>query len=317
MQLLARLPLGMLHRLGSGVGRLMGAWPNKQRRNALVNIGLCFPELDPKEQVRLRNRNLREFGKTYLEIAHLWLRPAHEVLSLVREVRGAELLERHNGKGLIVLSPHLGAWELAGLHLAAQGPTAIFYKPQKYLDDMILASRARSGAELAPITAKGIRVLVQALERGDYVGILPDQEPKADKGAVFAPFFGIPAFTMLLVNRLSRKTGAPVIFMFAERLKGVRGFRMHCIPAPAGIDSENDIEAATALNRGIEQCVAICPDQYVWPYKRFRRRPDGDPSLYSGPLDDAHVLAQVARMRDDEQASLRSGPPAPERKPIR
>ena len=297
MHLLARLPLGMLHRLGSAIGLVIGLWPNKQRRNALINIALCFPELDAKEQIRLRNRNLREFGKTYVEIAHLWLRPADEVLALVREVRGGELLERRDGKGLIVLSPHLGAWELAGLHLAAQGPTAIFYKPQQYLDDMILASRARSGAELAPITAKGIRILVQALERGDYVGILPDQEPKADKGAVFAPFFGIPAFTMLLVNRLARRTGVPVIFMFAERLKGTQGFRMHCIPAPTGIDSEDDIEAATALNRGIEQCVAVCPEQYVWPYKRFRRRPNGAPGIYNGPLSDRHALEQVSGSR--------------------
>ncbi|WP_373510637.1 lysophospholipid acyltransferase family protein [Thiocapsa sp.] len=297
MHLLARLPLGVLHRLGAVVGTLIAWWPNKQRRNALINIGLCFPELDRKGQVRLRNRNLREFGKTYLEIASLWLRPADEVLALVREVKGTELLERRDGKGLIVLSPHLGAWELAGLHLAAQGPTAIFYKPQKYIDDLILASRARSGAELAPITAKGIRVLVQALERGDYVGILPDQEPKADKGAVFAPFFGIPAFTMLLVNRLARRTGAPVIFMFAERLKGGRGFRMHCIAAPAGIDSEDDVEAATALNRGIERCISVCPDQYVWPYKRFRRRPDNAPGIYNGPLADRQALARVSQLR--------------------
>jgi Kdo2-lipid IVA lauroyltransferase/acyltransferase len=295
--LLAHLPLGLLHRIGAGVGLLIASWPNKQRRNALINIALCFPELDRKAQRQLRTRNLREFGKTYLEIAYLWLRPAEEVLSLVRETRGSELLERRNGKGLIVLSPHLGAWELAGLHLAAHGPTAIFYKPQKYLDDLILASRARSGAELAPITAKGIRVLVQALERGDYVGILPDQEPKADKGAVFAPFFGIPAFTMLLVNRLARRTGAPVIFMFAERLEGKQGFRMHCIPAPDGIDSDDDIKAATALNRGIEQCVSICPEQYVWPYKRFRRRPDGAPHVYLGPLDDGHAFEQAARVR--------------------
>lgn len=297
VHLMARLPIGLLHRIGAAVGLLIAAWPNKQRRNALINIALCFPELDRQAQRELRTRNLREFGKTYLEIGYLWLRPAAEVLSLVREVRGAELLERRNGKGLIVLSPHLGAWELAGLHLAAQGPTAIFYKPQKYLDDLILASRARSGAELAPITAKGIRILVQALERGDYVGILPDQEPKADKGAVFAPFFGIPAFTMLLVNRLARRTGAPVIFMFAQRLDGNRGFRMHCIPAPAGIDSADDIEAATALNRGIEQCVSICPEQYVWPYKRFRRRPDGAPHVYIGPLDDTHAFQQVAHVQ--------------------
>ncbi|TCT19836.1 lysophospholipid acyltransferase family protein [Thiobaca trueperi] len=297
MHLVSRLPLSWIHRLGAAAGLLAAHWPNRQRRNALLNLALCLPDLTPDEQIRLRDRNLREFGKTYFEIAYLWLRPAEQALSLVREVRGAELLKREPGRGLIVLSPHLGAWELAGLYLAAQGPTAIFYKPQTYLDDMIRAARARSGAELAPITAKGIRVLVQSLERGDYVGILPDQEPKADKGAVFAPFFGIPAFTMLLVNRLARRTGAPVIFMFAERLARDAGFRIHCIRAPEGIDSEDDVEAATALNRGIEQCVMTCPEQYLWPYKRFRRRPDGAPKIYTGALGDDSAFAVVERVR--------------------
>ncbi|AGA88986.1 Lauroyl/myristoyl acyltransferase [Thioflavicoccus mobilis 8321] len=294
IRLIARLPLAWIHRLGATLSQLIVWLPNRQRRNALINIATCLPDLSPTEQVALRNANLREFGKTYLEIGHLWLRPVDEVLGLIREVRGAELLRRHGGKGLIVLSPHIGAWELAGLYLSIQGPTAIFYKPQKYLDDLIVAARRRGGARLAPITAKGIRVLVQALERGEYVGILPDQEPKMDKGAVFAPFFGIPALTMLLVNRLARRTGAPVIFMFAERLPRARGFRIHCLPAPDGIDSADDHQAAAALNRGIEQCIGVCPAQFVWPYKRFRRRPEGQPKLYTGPLDDAQTLARLA-----------------------
>lgn len=297
VRLVARLPLTVIHRLGAGVGWAFSRWPNRQRRNALINIGLCLPELSHEEQRRLRDRNLAQFGKTYMEIGYLWLRPLEQVLGLVREVRGAELLRRSEGKGLIVLSPHIGAWELAGLYLASHGPTAIFYKPQKYLDDLILEARRRTGAELAPITPKGIRVLVQALERGDQVGILPDQEPKADKGAVFAPLFGVPAFTMLLVNRLARRTGAPVIFLFAERLPESRGFRIHCIRAPEGIDSADDVTAAAALNLGIEQCIRTCPEQYVWPYKRFRRRPDGAPKVYTGPLDDTSAFELLERLR--------------------
>lgn len=297
VRLVARLPLSVIHRLGAGVGWAFSRWPNRQRRNALINIGLCLPELSHEEQRRLRDRNLAQFGKTYMEIGYLWLRPLEQVLGLVREVRGAELLRRSEGKGLIVLSPHIGAWELAGLYLASHGPTAIFYKPQKYLDDLILEARRRTGAELAPITPKGIRVLVQALERGDQVGILPDQEPKADKGAVFAPLFGVPAFTMLLVNRLARRTGAPVIFLFAERLPESRGFRIHCIRAPEGIDSADDVTAAAALNLGIEQCIRTCPEQYVWPYKRFRRRPDGAPKVYTGPLDDTSAFELLERLR--------------------
>ena len=284
VRLAAHLPLPVLHRLGRALGSLVVIWPNKQRRNALINIRLALPSLPPNEQLSLRDRTLREFGATYLEIAYLWQRPAAEVLGLVREVRGGELLDRSTGKGVIVLSPHLGAWELAGLYLAAQGPTTIFYKPQRLLDDLIRAARGRTGATLAPTTGRGVRLLVQGLERGEYAGILPDQEPKAETGAVFAPFFGVPAYTMLLVNRLARRTGARVVFLFAQRLEAGDGFRMHCIQAPEGVSSEDDVAAATALNQGVEQCVALCPDQYVWPYKRFRKRPEGAPGPYRGPL---------------------------------
>ncbi len=296
IRLLARLPLPTLHRLGDRLGRLIGRLPNRQRRNALINIGLCRPDLARNEQIALRDAALRESAKTYAEIGYLWLRPETEVLGLVREVQGGEWLRRPAGEGLIVLSPHIGAWELAGLYLAAQGPTAIFYKPQKYLDDLIIAARRRSGAELAPITSRGIRVLVQALARGHYVGILPDQEPKADKGAVFAPFFGIPALTMLLVNRLARKAAVSVVFLFAERLPKAQGFRLHCLPAPEGIDSPNDEIAAAALNLGIENCVRTCPEQFLWSYKRFRRRPAGQSKIYTGGSADMQVFGLLDRL---------------------
>lgn len=306
MRLLSRLPLGLLHGFGNLVGWAVTLFPNRQRRNALINVSLCFPHLSAKEKVRLRNGCLREFGKTYLEIAFIWLRPAREVLGLIREVCGAELLERGDGRGLIVLSPHLGAWELAGMHLVAQGPTTIFYKPQKYLDDLIVDARRRGGATLAPITARGIRALVQGLSNGEYAGILPDQEPRAGKGAAFAPLFGISAWTMVLVNRLARKSGARVIFMFAERLPRSQGFRIHCLPAPDGIDSDDDGIAAAALNRGIEQCIAVCPEQYLWPYRRFRRRPDGGKKIYVGGLRDYDAIETAARaLQREGQAPTR------------
>jgi len=297
------LPLWLLHGIGSLTGRLIALIPNRQRRNALINLALCYPYTSDAELIRLRNRALREFGKTYLEIAPLWLRAPAQALALIREVRGGELLRQDDGRGLIVLSPHLGAWELAGLHLAAQGPTAIFYKPQKYLDDLIVGARRRSGATLAPITARGIRSLVLSLERGEAVGILPDQGPRGDKGAVFAPLFGRPAWTMVLVSRLARRSGARVIFMFAERLARARGFRIHCLPAPQDIDSADDLEAATALNLGIEHCVAVCPEQYLWTYRRFRDRPAGTPKVYTGGLSDRAALATAARLRSLAAAS--------------
>lgn len=298
---LAGVPLPVLHWMGEVVGWGMALIPNRQRRNALINIGLYAPERPAAELVRMRNHSLRELGKTLFETAPLWLRPPEKALSLIREVRGIELLEREPGQGLIVLSPHIGAWELAGLYLSTCGPTAIFYKPQRLLDELIVEARRRGGATLAPITARGIRVLLGALERGEAAGILPDQEPREEKGAVFAPLFGIPAYTMLLVNRLARRSGAPVIFMIAERLPRAGGFRIHCLKAPEGVDSEDDLTAAAALNRGIESCISVCPEQYLWSYRRFRRRPTGGRKIYTGSLRDESAI-EIARRRRRQSA---------------
>jgi KDO2-lipid IV(A) lauroyltransferase len=296
LKTLSGWPLWLLHRLGGFVGWWIAHTPNRQRRNALINLTLYRPRETTRELIRLRNRAMEAFGRTYFEMGRLWLRPTAEVLGLIREVRGGDLLRRDDGRGLIVLSPHLGAWELAGLYLIEQGPTTIFYKPQKRLDDLILAARRRSGATLAPITARGIRSLVKGLEAGEYAGILPDQEPRADKGAAFAPLFGMPAWTMVLVNRLARKSGARVIFMFAERLPAAQGFRIHCLPAPDGIDSEDDAVAARALNEGIERCIDVCPEQYLWAYRRFRRRPEGAAKVYDGGLGDYDAIERARRL---------------------
>ncbi len=304
LRLLAPLPLTVLHRLGSIVGWLIHWLPNRQRRNTLINLALCFPELSDRQLIALRRRSLIELGKTYCEIAYLWQRPMAAVFELIREVRGAELLHNNSQRGLIVLSPHLGAWELAGLYLAAQRPTTIFYKPQKQFDAAIRAARRRTGATLAPINASGIRLLVKALAHGEAVGILPDQAPRADKGAVFAPLFNMPAYTMLLVQRLAQRTGAAVVFLFAERLNDAAGYRIQCLAAPPLIDHADDQVAAAALNQGIENCIRHCPEQYLWSYRRFRERPASWGKVYLGANTNQAALS-IAKQRLREWRELK------------
>jgi KDO2-lipid IV(A) lauroyltransferase len=283
LRLIALLPWSWIQGLGGLVGRLLAQVPNRQRRDALINIRMCLPGLDAERQLNLRRRTILEFGCTYVELAALWLWPTQRVLGLVRQVQGEDLLTRDPGKGLIVLAPHLGSWEMAGMYLATRGPTTSMYRPQRHIDDLILAARQRNGASLVPDDLTGVKRLLRALRRGEYVGILPDQVAREESGSVFAPFFGVPAVTMLLVAGLARRTGARVVFMFAERLPAAQGFCIHCLPAPAGVADADDAVAASALNRGVERCIERCPDQYHWTYRRFRRRPDGAPSPYTGP----------------------------------
>ncbi len=283
---LALLPLGAAHGLGFLMGWLFYLIPNRERHNARVNIALCFPSLSTAEQARLVRKSLIENAKTIAEMPGIWQGTAASWLARIRPGGGQELVQEllSRGNGVIVLAPHLGCWE-AGIHYLAQlAPITALYRPPKerILEQMMIEGRSKGGASLVPTSASGVKALYEALKRNEMITILPDQQPKqAGRSAgVFAPFFGTPALTMVLVNRLVRKTGAGVIFSYAERLPYARGYRVEFIAAPEGIGASDPVVAATALNLGVEHCVRRCPEQYQWSYKRFGVRPEGEPSLY-------------------------------------
>lgn len=284
LRLLARLPLRVSQGIGAAIGWALGLFPNEARRVTRRNIAHCLPELSHAERRTLVRRSLMESGRTATETAAIWLWPLERVRPLVREVVGEELLEEGlaRGKGVVVLSPHLGNWEMAGLYFSLRCGITSMYRPPKVreMDALMLAARERGGAHLVPTDASGVRALMKALRQGQLIGILPDQNPDRDSG-VFAPFFGHPALTMTLLPKLARKSGATVLFTWAERLPRGQGFRLHIRPAPEGISDADLAVAAAALNQGVEECVRALPTQYQWGYKRFKSRPEGAPDFYA------------------------------------
>jgi KDO2-lipid IV(A) lauroyltransferase len=283
-RLFALLPLPAAHAVGAALGGLFVLIPNKRRRTAQINLALCFPECDERTRRRLLYRNLIEFGKMFTEIGVLWTRGERGMRRLVRQISGeAELRERMaQGRGLILAMPHLGAWEMVNLYASLHYPLTTLYRtpPLTGTGQIMRAARERFGARLMSADGGGVRALYKALDNGGMVAILPDQVPGGGAGAVFAPFFGIPASTMVLLSRLAAKTGAPVMLAYAERLPWGRGYHLHFLPAPADINSENVDTSATRLNAMVEQCVRALPTQYQWVYKRFRVRPPGERAFY-------------------------------------
>jgi KDO2-lipid IV(A) lauroyltransferase len=127
----------------------------------------------------------------------------------------------------------------------------------------MIAGRSRWQATVAPANLRGVRMFYRTLQQGGTVGLLPDQAPGAGEG-VWTDFFGRPAYTMTLAVRLQRATGATVIMVFAERLRGGQGYHMHFEEVPAtGFDE-------AALNRAVEAQVRRCPEQYLWSYNRYK-----------------------------------------------
>ncbi|MCU7916587.1 MAG: lysophospholipid acyltransferase family protein [Candidatus Thiodiazotropha sp. (ex Gloverina cf. vestifex)] len=276
------LPLSRLHAIGQTLGLFYDWFPNRERHATQVNLELCYPGLSPQDRRTLRRTILQQIGCSLMELPYIWFRPMDEVSSLVREVSGASLLERDPGQGLILLLPHLGCWEVLGLTLPPSEKITSLYRPprESELEDLVKQARERNGSTLVSTDTQGVKQIYLALQSGGTTCILPDQQPKSARASVFAPFFGIPALTMLLINRLARKTGAKVIYGYAERLPKGRGFHIHYYPAPPGIDDEDPQVAAAALNQGLETVIRHQPEQYQWSYKRFHDQPDGKLSPY-------------------------------------
>jgi KDO2-lipid IV(A) lauroyltransferase len=110
---------------------------------------------------------------------------------------------------------------------------------------------------------------LRALKAGEAVGILPDQTPGRGEGE-WAEFFGRPAYTMTLVQRLAEATGAPIVLVWGERLPRGAGYRGHAEAMPPRLPGES---AARHLNRALEGLIRRCPEQYLWSYNRYKRPP--------------------------------------------
>ncbi len=280
----AGLPLPMAHRLGAALGGVFYAFNGKLRQVTEINLRFCFPALTNKQRDALCRVSLREAGKGMAEVGLLWQGTRERVFACVQTVHGAEIMREAvaAGRGVLVIAPHLGAWELVGLHVSNQFPMTSMYRPPRVpeLNTLMRTSRERFGARLVPTDTSGVRAQLVALKNGEVVGVLPDQDP-GENNSNFAPFFGVPANTATLVPRLLNKTGCQGVFVFAVRLPQGRGFDLHFEPMPEDANHADLAVALTAINDKVEQIARRFPEQYLWSYERFRVRPDKGADPYA------------------------------------
>jgi KDO2-lipid IV(A) lauroyltransferase len=280
---LSWLPLRANQLLGALIGHISWLCQSSQRRITEANLRICYPGM-PLDEVRLlARRSLVETGKQLTESAWIWHRPIDQTLNKHIEVRGQELLEEaiQAGIGVIMISPHLGNWELCTLLLSQQHPFTYFYRSprQEGMGELLVKWRSHLGGKPASLDAAGIRQGLRVLKKGEILGFLPDQEPDQDNG-IFAPFFNEPALTMTLLSKIANKKDYPILFCVAERLPKAKGWRLHILPGDDKIASHNLLEATTALNAGVESSIGLCPAQYLWDYKRFNTLADGSRRPY-------------------------------------
>jgi len=276
------LPLDTARAFGRGIGRLY--WPigSRSRKVTEVNIAAAFPGMPVQEQKQLAKQSILSTAELFTEMGHVWLKPWTYVASLITEVVGVELIEaaQAEGRGVIVLVPHLGNWEVVGLHLGTLGHTVSLYQPPKVADlgSLIERGRQSSGATLVPTNSRGLAQLLKCVKSGGISGILPDQAPSDLNSGQNSEFMGVKCFTGTLSSNMIRRTGALAVFGHARRVPG--GFAIHYEAAESEIYDEDTGNSLAALNRGVERALQSCVEQYQWEYKRFRVRPRDGEGLY-------------------------------------
>ncbi|WP_192035042.1 lysophospholipid acyltransferase family protein [Halomonas sp. YLGW01] len=281
---LAGRGLDILWRLSRLAGPLVHRFSQRERRITEANLSVVYPTTSEAERRHLARESLTHSTATMLELGFAWMGDPERVEASIVEVHGRELLDeaRAEGRGVIVLAPHFGNWEVLNFWLSGHFPFTAMYEPPKIapLDPVIRHGRERRGAELVPTTPRGVAALLKALKRCEAVGILPDQEPDWGSG-VFAPFYGRPAYTATLLPKLVARTQARVVTGVARRLPG-RGFALHFLAADARVYEADETTSAGGVNASVEAAIALDPAQYQWEYKRYRKTPEeaaGDPNF--------------------------------------
>jgi KDO2-lipid IV(A) lauroyltransferase len=282
---LAKLPMSVIQRLGQIIGFLCWYIPNPFKTVTKINIEACFPDKTPAFKRDLAIKSLQNTFMTVFEYAMHWFWPVSQInATIVDPDPATEALfyaAQAKGKGVIILSPHMGAWESMLGYLPEKMTATMMYRPLRIpeLEHTVRSARERAGAKLVPASASGIRAMFKALKKNEVVVMLPDQVPIVS-GGVIAPFFGVPALTMTLAAKFAQKTGAVVLVGYVERLGIGGGFKPHALQVPDLIYDEDPVVATTAMNETLQAAVEQHLDQYVWSYKRFKRRGATYPKLY-------------------------------------
>lgn len=297
---IARWPLPLAHAVGVALGWVVYGASSTYRQRLQDNVmGAGF-------NAQVRRQAVSHAGRMVAELPYLWLRPRDETLGArLVAVEGESLVQAalDAGQGLVLLSPHLGAYEVAAQAYAerfgATHPMTAMYRPARkaWLRELQLTARDRPGLLTAPASLAGIRQMIKALRRGQTVGLLPDQVPPDGMG-VWAPFFGREAYTMTLAARLAQQTGAAVLLLTAQRAPKGRGFSLRYEPLPKPLPTLDDVRAlsqgdsqeaahqracATTLNHAMETLVQRMPEQYLWGYHRHKQPRGSLAASHTGP----------------------------------
>jgi len=247
LKLVSLLPLWLLQAIGRFAAFILCCFNSSIQRITKINIQLAYPELSKDEQSELIRQSIRSQCLTYIEFVKCWGMPPQYSLNLLNNVYGASILKDAlaNKKGVIVVVPHFGCWELLNAWLNLYAQPVIMYKPDKIkgVNRYLLEARQKFNATLVPADETGIRAIFKHLKQGG---------------------------SATLVSKLASKTQCNLLGLSCIRNKDSSSFDVHCTRLSDDILSKDLQISVDALNMAMQDIINQAPEQYIWSYKRFR-----------------------------------------------
>lgn len=291
LKVVGALPRPLARGTATMLAPLLYSLAPRLRRTAEFNLRLAFPECNDAQREQIIRGMVRNLGWMAAEFAR-FPKYRRENIERVIVLEGHEnfLDAQQRGKGVLVLTGHIGAWELSSFAHALYGfPLHYLARPldNRRLDRLVNHYRCLSGNQ--PILKnESARDLLKILRAQGTVGILADQNTMPEEG-VFVDFFGSPACTTAGIARVALHTNAPVVPGYAYWDKGIGKYKLRFEPAVRLTrtgDAARDIVVNTEkFTKVIEQIIRKHPEQWIWVHARWKTRPKGEPNLYqsTGP----------------------------------
>lgn len=278
MRAVARLPYPVVRRLGEAAGSLAWVLAVPRRRVTRTNLRMCFPQWSEARRRAVARGHFRYFMRSFFERFIFWYGTPEKIRRLCR-LEGLEHFEKHLGRPVILLGPHLVGLDAGGIRFSLDFPCASMYAAQKSraLNEAMTRGRTRFDSGRMLLRTEGLRPAVKVLREAVPFYFLPDMD-LGPRDAVFVPFFGVSAATVTSVARLARITGAAVVPLVTRMTDD--GYVARFYPAWEGFPGDDLVGATRRMNAFIEARVLEMPEQYLWSHKRFKTRPPGEPSPY-------------------------------------
>ncbi|KYQ83247.1 lipid A biosynthesis acyltransferase [Acinetobacter sp. NRRL B-65365] len=300
IKLLSRQPIQLGRFLARMVAGLVNTFQlSKLSKIISLNIQIAFPDMDQQQRQQLTKQAIRNELTSYFEFLSIWGASNQKNIQRIQKIHGEHyfhdaLIEK---KGLVLVIPHFGTWEVMNSWLSKYTQMTILYKPVKNpdADQFVRDARSREQAHLVPTDESGVRQIFKALKQGGTTAILPDHTP--DHGGDMVDYFGIPLASSSLSAKLIQKTKAKALLIYTMR-NDQDGFDMYIEPINPQIYEGPAENGTLILHQTLEQLIQRYPEHYHWSYKRFRANP-ALKKIYD--IDEAEALAQVAKVRQQAE----------------